>query len=99
MSDKTKVEIEFQMGGEVIDLTFNVDIDDYNEFQDAAANPRSGAIEALQNLLATTVASNSDKALRRLILIPGAVPHVAETVIQEYQPKFEVRVKKSKATS
>ena len=85
--------IELEVNGE--DLAFNLNLAVYNKFQNASSLVNK--VQPATNLLTSTVDDSSKAALMKLLKNPGAALNIVGAVVDEYQPDFEITVKKSKS--
>lgn len=93
MSDK-KIEVEVTINGKVEELSFSPTMDVYNQFQDDISDPRTSSTDAMNNFLADSVDSASQKHFRALQKIPSGVSQVCAIVAEDYAPDVKAKRKK-----
>jgi len=91
MALEQKVELEVNDQ----DFEFDVSAAAYNKYLNS-----SNAVNKIQpahNFLMAVVNDKHKKALKELLKQPGAPLHLVSALIEEYQPEFNITVKKSKS--
>lgn len=88
------IDLELGNGKE---LVFNIGLDDYNGYVNKVQ--QHNKIQPAHNFLMSTVTDETKPNLKEVVGIPGAVMTILQEVLEEYQPDFEVTVKKSKAAA
>ena len=89
MAFEQKIELEVND----IDLTFNVNVTAYNKYQNSTTMVNK--IQPATNFLMNVVDENDKKALKELLLQPAAALFIVGAIVEEYQPEFNITVKKS----
>ncbi|EDM65079.1 putative phage gene [Moritella sp. PE36] len=75
-----------------IELSFNVNVTAYNKFLNQSNQVNK--IQPATNFLMTVVDSECKAALKEMLALPGAALHLVGSVVEEYQPEFNITVKK-----
>ena len=75
-----------------IELSFNVNVTAYNKF--LKQSNQVNKIQPATNFLMTVVDSECKAALKEMLALPGAALHLVGSVVEEYQPEFNITVKK-----
>ncbi|MEZ7277225.1 putative phage tail assembly chaperone [Pseudoalteromonas sp. 68 DY56-GL68] len=91
MAFEKKITVETSKG----EITFNINANDYNKYLNAT-QPNNKVQPATNFLLDTVIESHVAK-LKELVQEPGAPLFLVGAVVEEYQPEFNFKVKKSKA--
>lgn len=89
MAFEQKIELEVND----IDLTFHVNVTAYNKYQNSTTMVNK--IQPATNFLMSVVDDNDKKALKEMLLQPAAALHIVGAIVEEYQPEFNITVKKS----
>jgi len=76
-----------------VELTFNVNVTAYNKYQNSTTMVNK--IQPATNFLMSVVDDGDKKALKELLLQPAAALFVVGAIVEEYQPEFNITVKKS----
>ena len=76
-----------------VELVFNVNVTAYNKYQNSTNMVNK--IQPATNFLLAVVDDESKSELKKVIQQPGAALHIVSAVIEEYQPEFNITVKKS----
>lgn len=77
------------------EFAFNVNSVTYNKYLNSTTP--NNKIQPATNFLMNTVEESQSKALKALLLQPGAALQLASAVLEEFQPEFNFTVKKSKS--
>jgi hypothetical protein len=85
-------EIQLNVNG--TDLTFNVNLSNYNKYINGAMKPTANGVQLATNFLTNVVSDQSKPDLMEIIKQPGAAINIIGHVIEDYQPDFEITVKK-----
>jgi hypothetical protein len=83
--------VELEVNG--VDLVFNLNVTAYNKYQNSTSMVNK--VQPATNFLMAVVDDNSRPELKKMIQAPGAALHIAAAVVDEYQPEFNITVKKS----
>ncbi len=75
-----------------IELAFNVNVTAYNQFLNQST--QTNKIQPATNFLMAIVDNGSKASLKELLSQPGAALHLVGSVVEEYQPEFNITVKK-----
>ncbi len=89
MAFEQKVELEVND----VELTFNLNVTAYNKYQNSTSMVNK--VQPATNFLMAVVDDKSKSDLKKIIQAPGAALHIAAAVVDEYQPEFNITVKKS----
>lgn len=84
-------KIELDVNGD--ELKFNVNVAAYNKFQNASTLVNK--IQPATNFLMNVVDDSDKKKLKEILQQPGAAMYIVSAVVDEYQPEFNITVKKS----
>lgn len=76
-----------------VELTFNVNVAAYNKYQNSTTMVNK--IQPATNFLMNVVADSDKKSLKEILQQPGAALHIVGAIVEEYQPEFNITVKKS----
>lgn len=76
-----------------VELKFNVNVAAYNKYQNSTTMVNK--IQPATNFLMSVVDDSDKKALKELLQQPAAALHVVGAIVEEYQPEFNITVKKS----
>jgi hypothetical protein len=86
-------EKKIKLDVEGTEMVFNANVTAYNKFiNDSTPKDK---IKPAFNFLTTIVEPSSRKAVIEFIKQPGATMFLAGAVVEEYQPDFDITVKKS----
>ncbi|MBD1582799.1 putative phage tail assembly chaperone [Pseudoalteromonas sp. S16_S37] len=77
------------------EFTFNVTTQAYNKYLNSASP--NNKIQPATNFLMGTVKDEQKQELKTFLKLPGASLLMAGIVVDEYQPEFNLSVKKSKS--
>jgi hypothetical protein len=86
-------KIELEVGEQ--EFEFNVNVTAYNKFLNSSSPVNK--IQPATNFLMSVINDKHKKALKEFLKQPGAALQMAGAVIEEYQPEFNISVKKSKS--
>jgi|GEM_PF-675683 len=89
MAFDQKVELEVND----VELAFNLNVTAYNKYQNSTSMVNK--VQPATNFLMAVVDDESKAELKKIIKAPGAALHIAAAVVDEYQPEFNITVKKS----
>lgn len=79
-------------------LTFNVSIEDFNNYQNDCLSQQTGMVDASHNFLTRTVASEHNDTLQDFLKHhAGAAVDICGAVIKEYKKPLNITVGKLKA--
>ena len=84
-------KIELDVNG--VDLAFNVNVTAYNKYQNSTTMVNK--IQPATNFLMSVVEDSDKKALKEMLLQPAAALFIVGAIVEEYQPEFNITVKKS----
>lgn len=90
MAFEKKVEITINS----IALVFNVNLSAYNKYITGSMKPTANGLQLATNFLTSVVDAKSKDELMEFIKQPGAALHILSPVIEEYQPDYDITVKK-----
>lgn len=76
-----------------IDLIFNVNVTAYNKYQNSTTMVNK--IQPATNFLMSVVDDSTKSDLKNLLKQPAAALHIVSAIVDEYQPEFNITVKKS----
>lgn len=74
------------------EFTFNVNPTAYNKFLNTSS--QGVKIQGATNFLMDVVEPSNRAELKKLLQQPGAAHHVVGAVVEQYQPEFNITVKK-----
>jgi len=89
MSFNQKIELDVND----VELVFNVNVTAYNKYQNSLSLVNK--VQPATNFLMAVVDDTSKADLKKMIKQPGAAIHIASAIVDEYQPEFNITVKKS----
>ncbi|PAJ72263.1 hypothetical protein CJF42_22170 [Pseudoalteromonas sp. NBT06-2] len=89
MASEQKIELE--VGDQ--EFEFNVNLTAYNKFLNGSS--QGVKTQGAHNFLMAVVSDKHKTALKAFLQQPGAPLHLVGAVIEEYQPEFNISVKKS----
>ncbi|WP_299002312.1 putative phage tail assembly chaperone [uncultured Shewanella sp.] len=75
------------------EFSFDVDITSYNKYINT--NNHQNKVQPATNFLLSVVKEEHRKSLKEFLTLPGASMHLVASVVEEYQPEFNITVKKS----
>jgi len=90
MAFEKKVEISINN----ISLVFNVNLSAYNKYITGSMKPTANGLQLATNFLTSVVDDKCKSELMEFTKQPGAALHILGTVIEEYQPDYDITVKK-----
>ncbi len=76
-----------------VELNFDVNVAAYNKFQNTSTMVNK--IQPATNFLMNVVDDSDKKKLKEFLLQPGAAMYIVSAIVDEYQPEFNITVKKS----
>ena len=85
-------KIALEINGE--DLSFNVTLSHYNKYIAGVMKPNANGLQLATNFLTSTVEEPCKATLMDFVKQPGAALHLLGSVIEEYQPDYDITVKK-----
>lgn len=89
MAFEQRVELEVND----TELAFNLNVTAYNKYQNSTSLVNK--VQPATNFLMAVVDESSKADLKKIIQAPGAALHIAAAIVDEYQPEFNITVKKS----
>ncbi|MCL1123302.1 putative phage tail assembly chaperone [Shewanella surugensis] len=75
------------------EFSFDVDITSYNKYINTN-NPQN-KVQPATNFLLSVVKKEHRKSLKEFLTLPGASMYLVGAIVEEYQPEFNITVKKS----
>lgn len=75
-------------------LVFNVNLSAYNKYITGSMKPTANGLQLATNFLTSVVDDKCKGDLMEVIKQPGAALHILGPVIEEYQPDYDITVKK-----
>lgn len=90
MAFEKKIELEVND----LSLAFNVNASAYNKYITGSMKPTSNGLQLATNFLTSVVDESCKDELIKFIKQPGAALHILSAVIEDYQPDFDISVKK-----
>lgn len=76
-----------------VELKFDVNVAAYNKFQNTSTMVNK--IQPATNFLMNVVDDSDKKTLKDILQQPGAAMYIVSAIVDEYQPEFNITVKKS----
>jgi hypothetical protein len=76
-----------------VELKFDVNVAAYNKFQNTSTMVNK--IQPATNFLMNVVDDSDKKILKDILQQPGAAMYIVSAIVDEYQPEFNITVKKS----
>ena len=77
-----------------VPLKFNVNAAAYNKYLNGSMKQGANGIQLATNFLSDVVDESCKKEFTDIVKQPGAALHILGAVVEDYQPDFDITVKK-----